>query len=166
MEQGTYDALNSLLQASFNLNAEADNFAYNLSYMQYGHMSDIVHHSYAHAFPVAFADAISDEMLELDVRPVRLALAEYNKQYTSLTEIFEDNLNMMKKYRTKVEEAITTADFNQDTSVKVFLEDFAVRVVDKFLAQAVEWKKCAEQVSAIELNVHFATFTTHIEVTD
>ena len=164
MTEGTYKVLNNLLKASFDLNAEADNFAYNLSAMQYNHMSDIMHHSYAHAFPVAFADKISDKMLELNVRPVRLALNEYTKDYTSLTELFEDNLKMITDYRTLVEETITAADMNADTSVKIFLEDFAINVVDKFVAQAIEWDKCAKQFSAIDLNVHFGQITTHIEI--
>jgi hypothetical protein len=166
MHELTYSALNDLLGASFDMNAQADNFAYNLSKMQYNKMSDIVHHSYAHAFPVEFADAISDEMLLLDVRPIRKPGAGFDEEYTDINKIFEDNVGMIMKYQKQVLDTIDIAEYNGDVSVKIFLEDFLVHTVDKFAAQALEWYKSAQRYDPIQLNVHFAQLTTKIALVD
>ena len=70
IEKATYDELNSLLRKSFDCNAQADNFAYNIDYSRYPNIGNIYHHSFAHVFP-NLADQISDLMIKLNARPVR-----------------------------------------------------------------------------------------------
>lgn len=160
----TYDQLNKLLQKSFECNAIADNFAYNIDYLRYPNIGDIYHHSYAHAFP-AFADEISPLMIELNSRPVRLAIPDHTKEYLTLYDIFVDNDNMAESYRSEIKKTIEIAEINDDYEIKIAMENFLNEFLP-YLKQADVWRKKAEQYADCpnSFDVHFEELTTFIQI--
>ena len=52
MTDGTYSAMNQLMADCFNMNAVIDNLAYNLDYLYFNRIGDLVHHNMAHVMPV------------------------------------------------------------------------------------------------------------------
>ena len=83
LHQETYDALNELIGMCFSMNAVADNIYYNMANAYYNHSAEKFHHSYAHAWG-QIADMISDEMLKLNARPVRLPVEGSVEEYENL----------------------------------------------------------------------------------
>lgn len=162
----TYDQLNKLLQKSFDCNAIADNFAYNIDYMRYPNIGDIYHHSFAHAFP-AFADRISPIMIELNARPIRIGLADHTEEYRSLYDVFLNNDLMVEDYRDTIKKTIEVAELNDDYEVKIAMENFLNDFLP-YVKQADIWRNKAQQYSEDPDNfdVHFKDFTTFIEVVE
>lgn len=161
----TYDKLNELLKTYFESNAQADNFAYNLNFHYLNKMGDIYHHSFAHAFPSdIFADGLSDLMLKLGARPIRIGFPSYDKDYgRDVKALFADNVKMLEGIRELVKETIDVADMNDDIEVKIFLEDSILHNVLAFLKQSEEWLDAANYLTVDDLNIHFGEYTNFIE---
>lgn len=83
LHEETYNALNELMKMCFEMNAVADNIYYNMANLYYNHSAELFHHSYAHAWGQV-ADMISDEMLKLNARPIRLPVEGANEEYDNL----------------------------------------------------------------------------------
>lgn len=159
----TYNKICQLLRECFNMNAEADNFAYNLGYHYYNEIEDLYHHSYAHIFP-AWADQISDFLLSKNERPIRMPLDGFAENYDSLEGIFADNLRMIEKFQKLCYEAIDIADINGDVEAKIFLEDFVTNTVRLYVKQAYEWLEASKNVAADQMNFHIRQYTHSIPI--
>jgi hypothetical protein len=151
------------LKLIFESNAEADNFAYNISYRYYNSIEAIYHEHYAHIFP-QWADIVSSLMLKLKARPVRYGIPTYDAEYTNLTAIFNDNLKMIERYRAKVVEVIEVAELSDDYEVKIAMEDFLKSTVLTYVAQADEWASKVTQYSEIQFDTKFAQLTHFIPI--
>ena len=163
MSEETRLQLNELVRVSFEANAVVDNFAYNLAYYDYPNIEKVVHESFAHKFP-EFADIISDMMIELDARPVRLGIGMHDKDYEGdLTEIFKDNLGMCEQYRLAIIQGIEVAELNEDYEVKIKLEEF-LTMFNNYRKQASVWHKFAIRYEGDykSFDVHFEEFTKYI----
>lgn len=123
ISEASYTALNHLLKSSFQMNSYADNIAYNLGYRKMINCEDIFHHKFAHAFP-ALADTISEVMLKLEARPLRLALDADTIEYDSYVAMFDDLKSAVDKYRQEIIEVIAISELNDDYEIKISLEEF------------------------------------------
>lgn len=160
----TCDKLNQLLYLSFDCNAMADNFAYNIDFMCYPNIANIYHHSFAHLFP-QLADEISDLMIKLDARPIRKATNSYDTQYFDLISIFKDSDTMTEKYRQAIKSTIDVADYNGDYEVRIALEDFLEDFLP-YVKQSSVWARKAEEYKEkpAQFDVHFARLTPFIPI--
>lgn len=96
IHEETYNALNELAKMCFEMNAVADNIYYNMADLYYNHSAELFHHSYAHAWPQV-ADMISDEMLKLNARPVRLPVDGSSEKYDNLELMMAVNAAAVNK---------------------------------------------------------------------
>lgn len=163
MSQETYNKLNELLERCFSMNSFSDNVAYNLGFYDYRNMESIYHTQWAHFFTGdKMADALSDMMLSLDARPIRLPVAGYERDYEgNLVEMFDDNLRAAEEFRTAIVQTLEVAELNEDTEVKLALEDFLMEFVP-YRKQAEVWARYAHRYEGNErsLEQRFGNLTT------
>lgn len=163
MSESTRAEMNELLKSLFEANSLADNCAYNLDYYYKGEITEVYHHSFAHAFP-ALADTVSEEMLKLDSRPIRLPLAGFDADIKDLKDIFTITANMMDTLRLKVIKLIDDADAHNDPEVRIFAENFLEGSLLPFVKQSHEWLDAAQSVAPEYLNIHFKDYTHFISI--
>ena len=164
ISESTYKKLNELVKYSFELNAFADNCAYNIDYMQYPNIGDIYHHSFAHVFP-QLADIITELMIKLNARPVRLGLSDFITEYGDLVVLFEDNNKKVEDYRKAIKETINIAEMNEDDEVKIALEEFLIKFLP-YVKQSDIWLNKAQQYKERpqQFDIHFEELTTFIPI--
>lgn len=165
MSEETWSRLNVLLGLTFACNAESDNIAYNIDYAHYPRAGKIYHEAWAHHFP-EIADELSDMMIQLDARPVRLALPEFTQDFGGdIVAMFKANLDMAEKYRLEIAKTLEIAEYNGDYEPKLFLEDFLIsfmpyrKQAEVWYAEAVRYKENAKSFDA-----RFDKFTTYIDI--
>lgn len=166
ISEATYNQLNELIKKSFECNAQADNFAYNIDYTRYPNIAEVYHHSFAHKFP-QLADVISEMMIKLNARPVRRPVAGFESEYLALTDLFADNDRMVEDYRQEIRKTIDIADMNDDYEVRIEMEEF-LRSFLPYVKQADIWRNKAEQYSTDpwQFDVHFKELTTFIPLVE
>ena len=148
LHKETEKALNELLGLTFQGNSHADNCAYYLDVNTFVQTQEIFHEKYAHQFPV-WADSISNLMVQLGGRPVRLALEANTDDYVSHIKLFEDVRDFLTNYREKIYEVIEIADMNNDREVVSFLDDYLLNI-SKYIKQSVIWVKKAQKITNAE----------------
>lgn len=167
MAQETCDKLNSLIAKTFEMNAFADNAAYNIDFSQYPQTSEIYHEAFAHHFP-AIADVLSNLMIKLNARPVRHPLPGYTDDYHGdIRKIFEDTVTMCELYRKEIITTIEIAEDNSDFEVKIALEDYLLKFLP-YRKQADVWATEADRYENDykSFDVRFPVFTTFISIPD
>ena len=80
MTEESRNLMNNLATLCFDANAVIDNLAYNLDYLMFCNIAEMVHHHVAHVMPV-WADEITDKMLILSARPIRGDIGGYDEEY-------------------------------------------------------------------------------------
>lgn len=162
MSEETRDELNRLIGRCFEMNSFCDNIAYEVGYYNYPHIEKIFHLTFAHAFTGdKFADALSDFMIELEARPVRLPVVGHEKSYDgNLVAIFDDVLAECERFRGDIIHAIEVAELNEDIEVKVMLEDLIEDFIP-YRKQAKDWATQAHRYvgNEISFDVHFHEFS-------
>lgn len=167
MTQETCDKLNELIAKTFEMNAFADNIAYNIDYSQYSRTGALYHETFAHHFP-EIADDLSNLMIKLDARPIRCSLPGYTDNYNgNIKQMFNDTLVMCEIYRKEIISAIEVAEDNEDTEVKIALEEFLLNFLP-YRKQADVWAKQAERYEGNykSFDARIPTFTTFISIPD
>jgi hypothetical protein len=165
--QETCDKLNLLIAKTFEMNAFADNAAYNIDFSQYPQTSELYHEVFAHHFP-AIADVLSSLMIKLNARPVRYPLPGYTDDYDgNIRKIFEDTATMCEIYRKEIIATIEIAEDNSDFEVKIALEDFLLKFLP-YRKQADIW---ATEAARYEddyksFDARIPVFTTFISIPD
>lgn len=163
MSEETRAKLNEVLTDAFALNMFCDNAVYQIDYDVYPKTASLVHESYAHYWP-AFADKISDEMIKLNAKPVRLNFTvDYEDYNGDLAKLFKRIAEETKKYRDKIKDAIELAELNDDPEVKLFLEEM-ILTMTPYRKQADIWAVEAEryQGNYKSFDARISTFTTMI----
>ena len=161
MTKESQEKMNNLATLCFDANAVIDNLAYNLAYLYYNNIEDIVHHNVAHVMPL-WADEITEEMLLLSVRPVRGDIKGYNEEYKNLNDIFEKMYEVMINMRNACRNMIESADLDDDDEVRIFGESFLERNISPFIKQAEEWVKAANSMDPYKLDEHIKDHTHFI----
>ena len=164
ISEATYKQLNELVQKSFDCNARADNFAYNIDYLQYPNIGSVYHNSFAHLFS-ALADKITDLMIKLNARPIRKELKDYDAAYLKLYPLFVDSDAMVEEYRLAIKSVIDVADLHNDYEVRIAMENFLIEFLP-YVKQSDIWRTIAEKYknNEIDLEVHFKELTTFITI--
>ncbi len=152
-----YNKINEVLKLSFQCNAEADNFAYNLDFLNFYNIGTFYHNNFAHVFP-ELADKITDFMKQINIRAIRLGLSDYIEKYQNLNAIFSDNLSMIQNYRQNIKELIELADINNDYEIKIFFEQFYIDTI-KYEKQACEWLEYSKKLSEEIFELNFKNLT-------
>lgn len=158
----SYNKMNALAAMCFDANAVIDNLAYNLDYHYYNQIAEVVHLHVAHIMP-EWADIITDKLLELSARPVRLDIGGYDKDISDLKEIFSILEETFQNIIANTKDLIEGADMSGDDEVRIFGEEFLM-MVSPFLKQSEEWKNAAEHLDPHTLNVHIRDYTHHIKL--
>lgn len=161
MSNNSYSKMNALITMCFSLNALYDNLAYNLDYLYYNRIAEVVHHNVAHVMP-EWADMVSDKMLELSARPIREALPGYAEEFTNVKGIFTTLNASLEDLRGQVRGLIEDADIDGDDEVRIFGEEFLDKCVSPFIKQSEEWMCASSRIDADTLNIHFKEYTHFI----
>lgn len=160
MSSESYSRMNALATKCFDANALVDNLAYNLEYNYYPNIAKVVHLNVAHVLPL-WADVVTDEMLLLGARPTRQPINGYDAEYKLPAENFSALRVLMEDIREEVRSLIESADLAGDDEVRIFGEEFLVRV-SPFLKQAEEWETVAARMDPHTLDVHIDQYTSFI----
>lgn len=162
MSNKSYNNMNALAAMCFDANASIDNLAYSLDYHYYNKIAEVVHLHVAHIMP-EWADLITDQMLELSARPVRLNINGYNKDYEDVKDVFAALLETLMGISSFTKDLIESADMSGDDEVRIFGEEFLMKV-SPFIKQAEEWSNVAKIMDPNSLNIHIKDYTHFIEL--
>lgn len=162
MSNKSYNNMNALAAMCFDANASIDNLAYSLDYHYYNKIAEVVHLHVAHIMP-EWADLITDQMLELSARPVRLNINGYNKDYEDVKDVFAALLETLMGISSFTKDLIESADMSGDDEVRIFGEEFLMKV-SPFIKQAEEWSNAAKIMDPNSLNIHIKDYTHFIEL--
>ena len=162
MSKESYDKLNQLAGKCFNANAIVDNLAYCLDYHYFNEIAKVVHLRVAHKLP-EFADLITDKMLELSARPIRVDIKGYSEDYEKLQPIFEELYKTMVELLEDTRKLIGIADLNEDDEVRIFCEEFLAEI-SMYVKQAEEWVNASKKMDEHTLNIHIREYTHFIEL--
>lgn len=162
MSNKSYNNMNALAAMCFDANASIDNLAYSLDYHYYNKIAEVVHLHVAHIMP-EWADLITDQMLELSARPVRLNINGYNKDYEDVKDVFAALLETLIGISSFTKDLIESADMSGDDEVRIFGEEFLMKV-SPFIKQAEEWSNAAKVIDPHSLNIHIKDYTHFIEL--
>ena len=162
MSNKSYNNMNALAAMCFDANAFIDNLAYSLDYHYYNKIAEVVHLHVAHIMP-EWADLITDQMLELSARPVRLNINGYNKDYEDVKDVFAALLETPMGISSFTKDLIESADMSGDDEVRIFGEEFLMKV-SPFIKQAEEWSNAAKLMDPHSLNIHIKDYTHFIEL--
>ena len=162
MSNKSYNNMNALAAMCFDANASIDNLAYSLDYHYYNKIAEVVHLHVAHIMP-EWADLITDQMLELSARPVRLNINGYNKDYEDVKDVFTALLETLMGISSFTKDLIESADMSGDDEVRIFGEEFLMKV-SPFIKQAEEWSNAAKVMDPHSLNIHIKDYTHFIEL--
>ena len=162
MSNKSYNNMNALAAMCFDANASIDNLAYSLDYHYYNKIAEVVHLHVAHIMP-EWADLITDQMLELSARPVRLNINGYNKDYEDVKDVFAALLETLMGISSFTKDLIESADMSGDDEVRIFGEEFLMKV-SPFIKQAEEWSNAAKVMDPHSLNIHIKAYTHFIEL--
>ena len=162
MSNKSYNNMNALAAMCFDANASIDNLAYSLDYHYYNKIAEVVYLHVAHIMP-EWADLITDQMLELSARPVRLNINGYNKDYEDVKDVFAALLETLIGISSFTKDLIESADMSGDDEVRIFGEEFLMKV-SPFIKQAEEWSNAAKIMDPHSLNIHIKDYTHFIEL--
>lgn len=162
MSEESYIKMNELVAKCFDANAVIDNLAYSLDFHYFNEIAKVVHLRVAHIMP-EWADLVSDKMLELSVRPVRLDIKGYAEDYENLQKVFSVLHATINGILEDTRKLIGVADLNGDDEVRIFCEEFLTKV-SIFVKQAEEWENAAKVLDPQSLNIHIKDYTHFIEI--
>lgn len=160
MSMESYNKLNELAGKCFNANAIVDNLAYSLDFHYYSEIAKIVHLRVAHKLP-EFADLITDKMLELSARPIRVDIKGYNEDYEDLSKVFDTLYDTFRELLEETRKLISIADLNEDDEVRIFCEEF-LTMLSPYVKQAEEWINAIKVMDPHTLNIHIKEYTHFI----
>lgn len=153
------DALNILLQATFQMNSHADNCAYWLAYNNFINTEKIFHERYAHKFP-EWADFLSNFMIKIGGKPIRKNLEDNDYDYSDHIELFEDIETELNHYREIIYKTINTISSYNFREIINFLDDYLTELVT-YTNQVSVWVNKAEEISTdfSKFDKYFKEFT-------
>lgn len=162
MTTNSYNNMNALAAMCFDANAVIDNLAYSLDYHFYNNIAKIIHLNVAHIMP-EWADIVTDKMLQLSARPVRLDINGYETDFSDLKEIFSTLTTTLEGISSFTKDLIESADMSGDDEVRIFGEEFLV-IILPYLKQCEEWSNAAEKMDPVTLDLHFQNYTHFIKI--
>jgi len=142
----TLNAIQELVRLCFESNAKVDTIVNRMDVVfNMPKSSEIVHKRIAHVYSTVFADFITDFLAKRCAKVNYGNIPLQNKEYTCVVECFSDLVQIQDDIENKIYEIIDIAEDNNDTIVKIFLENFLTDVVLVYSKQAVILYEKAKQ---------------------
>lgn len=139
----TIEKINLLIQAMFNHNRTLDRFlGWADSQWSFVTFSKVFHEKYAHLMPL-LADQFADILLRYNIAPKYYETKRDVREYNSMTDFFNVNLNEHIETYKLIKSAIDTATINGDLNVESDLKRL-LRIWNKFMSQAILLRDKAE----------------------
>lgn len=139
----TIEKINLLIQAMFNHNRTLDRFlGWADSQWSFVTFSKVFHKKYAHLMPL-LADQFSDILLRYNIAPKYYETKRDVREYNSMIDFFNVNLNEHIETYELIKSAIDTATINGDLNVESDLKRL-LRIWNKFMSQAILLRDKAE----------------------
>lgn len=139
----TIEKINLLIQAMFNHNRTLDRFlGWADSQWSFVTFSKVFHEKYAHLMPL-LADQFSDILLRYNIAPKYYETKKDVREYSSMIDFFNVNLNEHIETYELIKSAIDTATINGDLNVESDLKRL-LRIWNKFMSQAILLRDKAE----------------------
>ena len=168
ISEEAYRRSNAILGHMFDLNGICDNVAYNMNFHYLNKMGDIYHLSYAHLFPGdSFADGLSDKMLQLNARPVRLAIPDHTEEYRDAASGFDATAVAIKALEKEIGDMIVYLESDRSAgndSLRLFFENMLEKQVTAARKQADEWVDASHKLTEQTLNIHFEDYTHFVDI--
>lgn len=139
----TIEKINLLIQAMFNHNRTLDRFlGWADSQWSFVTFSKVFHEKYAHLMPL-LADQFADILLRYNIAPKYYETKRDVREYNSMIDFFNVNLNEHIETYELIKSAIDTATINGDLNVESGLKRL-LRIWNKFMSQAILLRDKAE----------------------
>lgn len=139
----TIEKVNLLIQAMFNHNRTLDRFlGWADSQWSFVTFSKVFHEKYAHLMPL-LADQFADILLRYNIAPKYYETKRDVREYNSMIDFFNVNLNEHIETYELIKSAIDTATINGDLNVESDLKRL-LRIWNKFMSQAILLRDKAE----------------------
>lgn len=139
----TIEKINLLIQAMFNHNRTLDRFlGWADSQWSFVTFSKVFHEKYAHLMPL-LADQFADILLRYNIAPKYYETKRDVREYNSMIDFFNVNLNEHIETYELIKSAIDTATINGDLNVESDLKRL-LRIWNKFMNQAILLRDKAE----------------------
>ena len=139
----TIEKINLLIQAMFNHNRTLDRFlGWADSQWYFVTFSKVFHEKYAHLMPL-LADQFADILLRYNIAPKYYETKRDVREYNSMIDFFNVNLNEHIETYELIKSAIDTATINGDLNVESDLKRL-LRIWNKFMSQAILLRDKAE----------------------
>ena len=139
----TIEKINLLIQAMFNHNRTLDRFlGWADSQWSFVTFSKVFHEKYAHLMPL-LADQFADILLRYNIAPKYYETKRDVREYNSMIDFFNVNLNEHIETYELIKSAIDTATINGDLNVESDLKRL-LRIWNKFMSQAILLRDKAE----------------------
>lgn len=139
----TIEKINLLIQAMFNHNRTLDRFlGWADSQWSFITFSKVFHEKYAHLMPL-LADQFADILLRYNIAPKYYETKRDVREYNSMIDFFNVNLNEHIETYELIKSAIDTATINGDLNVESDLKRL-LRIWNKFMSQAILLRDKAE----------------------
>lgn len=139
----TIEKINLLIQAMFNHNRTLDRFlGWADSQWSFVAFSKVFHEKYAHLMPL-LADQFADILLRYNIAPKYYETKRDVREYNSMIDFFNVNLNEHIETYELIKSAIDTATINGDLNVESDLKRL-LRIWNKFMSQAILLRDKAE----------------------
>lgn len=131
-------SLNDLVRLCFESNAKVDRIV-NLLDCKFNmpKTSNLLHQKLAHAYPVIFADKLTDYGLLRNNDSNYGNIPVIDKNYETIIQMFEDILEIQMNIEEQVKNTIDISDEERDYSTRIFIENFYVDIVVKYTKQAL-----------------------------
>lgn len=143
ISEETIEKINLLIQAMFNHNRTLDRFlGWADSQWSFVNFSKVYHDGYAHLMPL-LADKFSDILLRYNIAPKYYETKRDTREYNTMLDFFNTNLNEHIQTYELIKEAINTATVNGDLNVESDLKRL-LRIWNKFMSQAILLRDKAE----------------------
>lgn len=139
----TIEKINLLIQAMFNHNRTLDRFlGWADSQWSFVTFSKVFHEKYAHLMPL-LADQFADILLRYNIAPKYYETKRDVREYNSMIDFFNVNLNEHIETYELIKSAIDTATINGDLNVESDLKRL-LKIWNKFMSQAILLRDKAE----------------------
>ena len=146
----TIEKINLLIQAMFNHNRTLDRFlGWADSQWSFVTFSKVFHEKYAHLMPL-LADQFADILLRYNIAPKYYETKRDVREYNSMIDFFNVNLNEHIETYELIKSAIDTATINGDLNVESDLKRL-LRIWNKFMSQAILLRDKAEIYKAASI---------------
>lgn len=136
ISEETIELINKIIQRMFSHNRTWDRaLGFMSTEWAFDNFNKTFHGGLAHLYPL-LADKVSDILLRYNISPKYYETPSDTREYESMLEFFNTNINEHIKTYDLIKEAINTATLNGDINVEADLKEI-VRIWNRFIEQSI-----------------------------